>query len=78
MRRAAFLTEASHLLTRSLDHEATLTAIANLAVPMIADWCAVDLLTGAGRIERLAVAHADPQKIEIVKTIGCARPRPPR
>ncbi|HXD16360.1 MAG TPA: PAS domain S-box protein [Vicinamibacterales bacterium] len=66
---AAFLTEASHLLAASLDYEVTLKAIANLAVPLIADWCAVDIMTSGGRIERLAAAHADPDKIEIVRTI---------
>src|SRR5205814_4317657 len=67
--RAAFLTEASHLLARSLDYEVTLTAVANLAVPLVADWCAVDLVTTAGKIQCLAVAHADPSKIAIVRTI---------
>ena len=67
--RAAFLTEASHLLAGSLDYEATLTAIANLAVPLIADWCAVDIVTSTGKIERRAGTHADPSKIEIVRTI---------
>jgi len=67
--RAAFLAEASHLLTASLDYTATLTAVANLAVPSIADWCAVDIVVDNGKIERLAVAHADPGKIEIARTI---------
>jgi len=67
--RAAFLAEASHLLTSSLDYTATLTAVATLAVPSIADWCAVDVVTDAGKVERLAVAHVDPAKMEIVRTI---------
>src|SRR5437762_1163715 len=67
--RAAFLAEASHLLTASLDYTATLTAVATLAVPTIADWCAVDIVTDAGKIERLAVVHADPVRIETARTI---------
>jgi PAS domain S-box-containing protein len=66
--RAAFLAEAGKVLGGSLDYEATLTAVANLAVPAIADWCAVDILAD-GRIDRLAVAHVDPRKVELARTI---------
>ena len=38
-----FLAEASRVLADSLDYEATLTAIAKLAVPGVADWVGVDL-----------------------------------
>ena len=54
-----FLAEASRLLAGSLDYEATLPAIADLAVPEMADWCVVDLVGPGGR-ERVAIAHADP------------------
>lgn len=57
------------MLAGSLDYEATLTAVANLAVPAIADWCAVDIGTASGRIERLAVAHVDPTKVEHARSI---------
>ena len=39
-----FLAEASRVLADSLDYEATLAAIARLAVPGVADWCGVDLV----------------------------------
>jgi PAS domain S-box-containing protein len=39
----AFLADASALLSSSLDHESTLASLANLAVPRIADGCAVEL-----------------------------------
>ncbi|MBN1205707.1 MAG: PAS domain S-box protein [Myxococcaceae bacterium] len=58
-----FLAEASALLGASLDYEATLQQVARLAVPRLADWCAVDLLEEDGRIRRLAVAHSDPSKV---------------
>lgn len=67
--RAALLAEASHLLSGSLDYQVTLKAIATLAVPAIADWCAVDMVAADGKIDRLAAAHADPDKIESVRTI---------
>ena len=58
-----FLVQAGVMLTGSLDYETTLASVARLAVPTIADWCAVDILASDGRnIERLAVEHIDPQK----------------
>ena len=67
-RQAAFLAEAGAVLASSLDYEATLTSVANLAVPAIADWCAVDIVRG-GKIDRLAVAHVDPSKIPFAKMV---------
>jgi PAS domain S-box-containing protein len=52
------LAEASALLTNVVDYEAQLTTLAQLAVPQLADWCAVHLLQADGSIEQVAVAHA--------------------
>ncbi|MBA2714375.1 MAG: PAS domain S-box protein, partial [Rubrobacteraceae bacterium] len=41
---------------------ATLANVARLAVPTLADWCAVDVLEEDGSVERLAVKHPDPEK----------------
>ena len=61
--RANFLAEATAALNASLDYEITLTNIARLTVPYMADWCVVDILEpGAHRIRRLAIAHSDPSK----------------
>lgn len=54
-----FLAEASAELSRSLDYEATLGNVAQLAVGTLADWCAVDLLVDH-RLATVAVAHVDP------------------
>lgn len=59
----AFLAEVSKLLSSSLDYQQTLRSVAQLAVPRIADWCAIDMLTGPRSVELLAVAHVDPAKI---------------
>ena len=67
--RAVFLSEAGKALASSLDYEATLTSVATLAVPSIADWCAVDIVGEGGNIERLAVAHVDPAKAELARTV---------
>ncbi|HEY7282679.1 MAG TPA: GAF domain-containing protein [Actinomycetota bacterium] len=58
--RLRFLAEASTILSSSLDYEATLSRLAHLAVPEIADWCIVYRLTDSGAIRRLTVVHADP------------------
>ena len=60
-RQLMLLAEASRLLATSLDVEATLSSIARLAVPALADWCAVDLVEGQGFVRR-HVFHADPVK----------------
>jgi serine phosphatase RsbU (regulator of sigma subunit) len=46
-----FLANASRLLTGSLDRERTMRAIVQLAVPMLADCCAVLLPAPRGRLE---------------------------
>jgi PAS domain S-box-containing protein len=58
-----FLAESSATLASSLDYRATLANVAGLAVPTLADWCAVDVLDDDGSVERLAVQHSDPEKV---------------
>ena len=58
-----FLIEAGKTLSASLDYELTLTTVAQLATPQIADWCAVDLVDEHGHIQRVAVTHVDPDKV---------------
>jgi PAS domain S-box-containing protein len=57
-----FVAEASELLASSLDYETTLANLAALAVPRFADWCAIDMVGEEGSIQRLTVAHVDPEK----------------
>jgi PAS domain S-box-containing protein len=72
-----FLAEASRALTSSLDYQETLRAVARLAVPQIADWCAVDL-AGGDAIERVAVAHVDPRRVELAREVEERYPADPR
>ena len=67
--RAAFLAEAGAVLAGSLEYLTTLKTVANLAVPSIADWCAVDILSEERKLERLAVAHVEPAKIDLARTV---------
>jgi PAS domain S-box-containing protein len=61
--RLSVLAEASQQLAGSLDYEATLANIANLLVPRLADWYAVDVVASGG-FRRIAVVHKDPAKAE--------------
>ena len=67
--RTAFLADAGQVLASSLDYRQTLKSIARLAVPRIADWCAVDVLENE-QIQRLAVAHSDPGRERLVHEIA--------
>jgi PAS domain S-box-containing protein len=67
--QATFLSEASATLSASLDYETTLKAVAHMAVPSIADWCAVDIVGDRGVLQRLAVAHVDPEKLESARRL---------
>ena len=75
--QAAFLAEAATALSASLDYEATLAAVARLAVPAIADWCAVDMVGDRGSLHRLAVAHVDPAQLELARTLEERYPSDP-
>jgi len=68
--KAAFLSEASLRLAASIDYQETLDTIVELAVPNIADWCAIDLVDEAGEIVQAAIAHRDPQKLAWVRDLN--------
>ncbi|MBV8992707.1 MAG: SpoIIE family protein phosphatase, partial [Pseudonocardiales bacterium] len=63
----AFLAEASAVLVSSLDYERTLSQLAELAVPRLADWCSVYLTRETGEIETVAVTHVDPERADLVR-----------
>lgn len=63
--RLKLLSEASTVLTTSLDYTETLKNLANLITPKIADWCAIDEVKADGTVNRLVVTHADPQKVRL-------------
>jgi PAS domain S-box-containing protein len=73
--QSAFLAEVSAILASSLDYEQTLQSVANLAVPYFADWCSVDLLSDDRTINRVAVAHCDPEKVKLGWKIAQQYPR---
>ncbi len=70
--RTRFLAEASQLLSSSLDYRTTLENLARLAVPRLADWCAIDVVEPEGvygsppSLKRIAVAHVNREKASLV------------
>jgi PAS domain S-box-containing protein len=61
--RLSFLSEATALLTSSLELGRTLERLTGLAVPQLADWCAISMLDEETReIEQVVVAHQDPER----------------
>jgi PAS domain S-box-containing protein len=74
--RQRFLLRASDELGSSLDYERTLAAVARLAVPALADWCAVDIVEN-DQVKRLATAHVDPGKVSFVAELTHRYPPDP-
>jgi PAS domain S-box-containing protein len=69
-RRATLLAEASRVLSASFDYETTLAALVRLAVPAIADYCALDIIEAEDRFERIGEAHADPEKSQLLREVA--------
>jgi PAS domain S-box-containing protein len=67
--RQRFLAEAGQLLASSLDYEQTLERVARMIVPRLADWCGIDMVDERGDIVNVAVAHADPAKVEMAHAL---------
>jgi PAS domain S-box-containing protein len=68
-RRVTLLAEASAILGRTYDFNASLPAVARLVVPELADWCIVDLVEEDGSIYRLAVCFADPTHESLARAL---------
>jgi len=65
--RADFLARAGLLLDASLDYEETLRNVADIAVPEIADWCSIRILDAERRLQPVATAHADPERLALAR-----------
>jgi signal transduction histidine kinase len=65
-----FLTEASTLLSSSLDYEHTLHNLAQLAVAYISDWCTIYMLDADGNLQRPAVKCASPAKQQFAERLA--------
>jgi signal transduction histidine kinase len=64
-----FLAQVSKILSTSLDYRTTLNSVAQLTVPTIADWCAIDVLNQQGELKHIVLYHKDEKKIVIGKQL---------
>ncbi len=74
--RHAFLARAGVVLGRSLDYGSTVMAIAQLAVPDLADLCLVDVVEDDGTVRRSVVSAGDPAREELAATLRRFPPDP--
>ena len=68
-RRLRFLLESSTALAGSLEYDATLSALARVCVPELADWAVVYSVDSDGQVRRFEVAHSDPSKASVVREL---------
>jgi len=69
-KRAALLAEASRVLSASFDYQTTLAALVRLAVPALADYCALDIVEADDTFTRVGEAHVDPAKSALIKQVA--------
>jgi PAS domain S-box-containing protein len=69
-KRASLLAEASRVLSASFDYQTTLAALVRLAVPALADYCALDIVEAEDSFERIGEAHVDPTKSKLLREVA--------
>ena len=62
-RATRLLAHAGEVLNASLDMDATLSTLAQVVVPEMADWYSLDLLDERGELRRVAVVHPEPARV---------------
>ncbi len=67
--RQHILDQVSNLVVSSLDQQITLTEIAQLLVPSLADYCRIAILDEQHQIQEIAVNHTDPDKVALVQAL---------
>ena len=77
-RRTAFLAAAGQELAKSLDYQQTISTLARLIVPNLAEMCVIDMSEQEGVLRRSAVAHRNPEdEATFAADVGTARPEIP-
>ncbi|MGH7555633.1 MAG: PAS domain S-box protein [Longimicrobiales bacterium] len=67
--RFEFLARASDVMSSSLEVATTLRNVAQMTVPALGDWCAIDLLDSDGTLRRLVMVHGDPERVRLAEVI---------
>lgn len=75
--RRRLLAKTGDAITGSLDYHAILAAVARLTVPVLADFCVVDVVNDRGFTERVERVHADPDKQQLLEEIDRRYPVDP-
>jgi len=76
--RREYLARAGEALTATADYHQSLVTMVQLAVPRLADWCALHILEpGDAAPLQIAVAHVDPAKAALGREIGQRYPTDP-
>jgi signal transduction histidine kinase len=65
----ALLSGVRRVFAESQDYESTLSAIAQLVLPYLGSWCAVDVCEEDGSMRRVAVVHPDSSKEPLVRAL---------
>ncbi|HEX5059337.1 MAG TPA: GAF domain-containing protein, partial [Kofleriaceae bacterium] len=68
--RLGVLAEVSTLLASSDDHITILHKLTEMAVPVLGDWCSVHVVGSTGQLERIAIRHADPARLEMADLLA--------
>jgi signal transduction histidine kinase len=77
--RMRLLADVAGAVAWTPEPPAVLRRVAELMVPRLADWCAIDVLEGESRYRRLAVVHADPRcQARVAALLGSWTPDPRR
>ncbi|WP_340643545.1 hybrid sensor histidine kinase/response regulator [Phormidium pseudopriestleyi] len=72
-----YLSDASTILSSSLDYQTTLATVADLTVPQLADWCTVTVVEENGRLPPPITAHINPDKVAWAKQLNDKYPVDP-
>jgi PAS domain S-box-containing protein len=70
----SFLNRLTEALSESLNYENSLQQIAQMAVPFLGDWCAIEIIGENGSVKRVAVVHSDPSKASVVDRMKASPP----
>jgi signal transduction histidine kinase len=65
----AFMADAVAVLSSTLDVEEAASRLADLSVPRLADYCTVHLLQPDGSISSVALAHTNPERLEVARDL---------
>jgi serine phosphatase RsbU (regulator of sigma subunit)/PAS domain-containing protein len=72
--RQRLLGEATRVLSGSGEDGPAYARVAEVLVPELADWCAIEVLMPSGLIEAVAIAHVDPEGKAAVRELRTRHP----